>query len=351
MKYRTSFFILLTVFILSSCVQKNEIIEKNISDTINDPLNIDDYYLSITGSFNDDESVLNEVYAVYDFSENSIDKLLSVKATSTYPCGVCDLTNNIVYYSAADEVIIGERNILLDNVFSYDINTHNTTQITNYGYYMNRLIPVDDKLLFAGGRRSSAAVEFGWIDLSDNTVFYPECYSDVSTINVRDIAYSYVDESVYISWYSLSEQTQLDKEYRLKLDNGDASASRELAEYHLDKFYLSNSTALSVDSFRDFQLETIAISQTGDKIFMYGLQGETSIRLHDNNQTSDFTYPGSALAVMSPDGTSLYYISISETQSNGVPCTILNKYDFLSNSTEEITYFDFYINNMILLRK
>ena len=40
MKNRTSFLILLTVFILSSCVQKNETIEKNISDTIKEKIKL-----------------------------------------------------------------------------------------------------------------------------------------------------------------------------------------------------------------------------------------------------------------------------------------------------------------------
>lgn len=307
-------------------------------------LNIDNYYISLTGAFNNEDSVLSEVYAVYDFSEKTTEKLLSVEATSTYPCGVCDLPNNIVYYSAAEESDIVERSVMLDNVYAYDTNTHVTTQITDYGYYMNRMIPIGDKLYFAGGRRSSAAVEFGWIDLSDNTMAYPECYSDVKTINVRDIAYACADEAVYVSWYSLSEPSRLDKENR-------DSASRKLAENHLDKFNITDRTILSLESFSDFRIEKISLSQNGKKIFMYGENSETPMRLRDNDLTSDFKYPGSALAVMSPDGTALYFISVSEKQNNGVPCTILNKYDFLSGSTEEAAYFDFYVNNMILLHK
>lgn len=320
-----------------------ETTEKNISG-MDAKLNIDNYYLSLTGSFNNEDSVLSEVYAVYDFSEKTTEKLLSVEATSTYPCGVCDLKNNIVYYSAAEESDIGERSVMLDNVYAYDTNTHVTTQITDYGYYMNRMIPIGDKLYFAGGRRSSAAVEFGWIDLSDNTVAYPECYSDVKTINVRDIAYACADEAVYVSWYSLSEQSRLDKENR-------DSASRKLAENYLDKFNITDRTILSLESFSDFRIEKISPSQNGKKIFMYGENSETPMRLRDNDLTSDFKYPCSALAVMSPDGTALYFISVSEKQNNGVPCTILNKYDFLSGSTEEVVYFDFYVNNMILLHK
>lgn len=320
-----------------------ETTEENIS-CMDAKLNIDNYYLSLTGSFNNEDSVLSEVYAVYDFSEKTTEKLLSVEATSTYPCGVCDLPNNIVYYSAAEESDIGERSVMLDNVYAYDTNTHVTTQITDYGYYMNRMIPIGDKLYFAGGRRSSAAVEFGWIDLSDNTMAYPECYSDVKTINVRDIAYACADEAVYVSWYSLSEQSRLDKENR-------DSASRKLAENHLDRFNITDRTILSLESFSDFRIEKISLSQNGKKIFMYGENSETPMRLRDNDMTSDFKYPGSALAVMSPDGTALYFISVSEKQNNGVPCTILNKYDFLSGSTEEAAYFDFYVNNMILLHK
>ena len=179
-----------------------ETAEESTSEETDDTLSTDNYYLSITGSFNDDENILSEVYAVYDFYEKTTDKLLCVKATSTYPCGVCDLKNSVVYYSAAEETDMGGRTVMLDNVYSYDLNTRSATQITDYGYYMNRLIPIGGKLYFAGGRRSSAAVEFGWIDLSDNTVSYPDCYSDVKTINVRDIAYACEDEAVYVSWYS-----------------------------------------------------------------------------------------------------------------------------------------------------
>ncbi len=129
-----------------------------ISDVQNEfLLDINNYYLSITGSFNDTESKLHEMYATYDFATGSLSELFTIEATSGYPCGVCDLNNNIVYYSAAEETNIAGHNALLDNVYAYDLETNFTRQITKYGYYMNRMIPVDNKLLFSGGKRSSTA--------------------------------------------------------------------------------------------------------------------------------------------------------------------------------------------------
>lgn len=313
---------------------------------------INNYYLSITGSYNDENNVLSEVYAVYDFESDVLNKMHSVQATSSYPCGVCDLENNVVYFSAAEETDIGGHTVFLENVYAYYTDNHNLERITEYGYYMNRMIPVENRIYFAAGRRSSAAVEFGWIDLSDNnTVVYPEYYSDVETINVRNIEYNYASNSVYVAWYSLREQNALDKEFRERQDNGVKNNVRELASYNLDRIDINNSTISTVEQFRDFHLETFTLSQQADKILMFGLEAEPPMRLRENGETAGFDYPGSAMTAMSPDSESIYYITVSETETNGVPNTELKRYDFDTGVTEDIAQFDFYVNNMVLLLK
>lgn len=313
---------------------------------------IDNYYLSITGSYNDDNNILNEVYAVYDFESDTLNKIHSVQATSSYPCGVCDLKNNVVYYSAAEETELGGRTVFLDNVYAYHTDDQSVERLTDHGYFMNRMIPVEDKIYFAGGRRSSAAVEFGWIDLADsNTVVYPEYYAEVGTINVRNIEYSYATGSVYTAWYSLKEQSTLDKEYSERQESGAENNVRELASYYLDRIDINNETISTVEQFSDFHPETFTIDQQADKILMCAPEAEPPLRLRENGETAVFDYPGSAMTAMSPDSESIYYITVSETETNGVPNTELKRYDFDTGVTEDIAQFDFYVNNMVLLLK
>lgn len=308
-------------------------------------MNIENYYLSITGSFYNEKNALSEVYAVFDFDNNLTTKLLSIEATSSYPCAVCDLKNNMVYYAGAKETQCEGRIIMLDNVYAYDINTEETTQLTYYGYYMNRMIPVDDKLYFSGGKRSNTSVEFGYIDLTDNQVFYPDCYGEIGSINVRDIEYSYGEKAFYISWYSLVEQSRNNMEYSQHHE-----AERKIAERHLDKYDILSCSICPVESFCDFELESFSVSQNGCKILMYD-PSNNSFRIHENNNTYSTDFLGSALNALSPDGESLYYITISTEQSNGAPMTDLKKYDFSSKTIEVIAHFDFYVNNMVLLQK
>lgn len=352
MKGRFIILLMLTALMLTACTRDGAS-DTNQStagtepeqEEIADPLDIGNCFLSLTASYNDPESVLHEVYAVYDFKTGNLEEMLSLPATSSYPCGVCDLSEGIVYYSAAEETEINGRTVFLDNVYAYDSVSGQTSKITDYGYYINRMIPVDGKLYFAGGKRSSAAVQFGWIDLDDNSVVYPECYADVQTINVRDIVYSCTDRAFYIAWYSLKEQTQLDREAR------EQSSERKLAAYHLDRFDPADETCTPLEVFDDFQLETFSVSQDGDRVFLYGLQDDAPMRMRENGQTTEFTYPGSAMTVMSPDGTAMYYISVSENMTNGVPDTVLNCYDFASGKSTELAKFPFYVNNMVLLPK
>lgn len=311
---------------------------------------LNNYYLSITGSYNTDDDVLSEVYAVFDFSTGTLDKMLCVPATSSYPCGVCDLKNNVVYYSAAEETVMNDRLVLLNNVYAYHSDDKTVERITEKGCFMNRMIPVGDRLYFAGGMLSSISVNFGWVDITNHEIVIPDNYEDIAGINVRDIEYSYADEAMYLGWYSLAEQNKLDKEFYERQANKTENNVRELTQCYLDKIDVKTLEKNTVECFEDFRLETFTVSQKGTKIFMYGLESEDYF-LREDGVTSKFEYPGSALAVMSPDGESLYYINILSSETNGVPNTALLRYDFSTREITEITVFDFYTNNTVLLLK
>lgn len=311
---------------------------------------INNYYLSITGSYNTDDDVLSEVYAVFDFSTGTLDKILCVPATSSYPCGVCDLEKNAVYYSAAEETVMNDRLVLLSNVYAYHSDTETVEQITEKSCFMNRMIPVGDRLYFAGGMLSSTSVDFGWVDIANKEIVIPDSYDDIKGINVRYIEYSYADEAMYLGWYSLAEQNKLDKEFYERQINKTENNVRELTQYYLDKIDVKTLEKNTVECFRDFHLETFTVSQKDTKIFMYGLEAENYL-LREDGVTSKFEYPGSALAVMSPDGKSVYYINTLSSETNGVPNTSLLRYDFSTREITEIVDFDFYTNNMVLLLK
>ncbi len=306
-------------------------------------------YLSITGSFMNDEGVLSEIYCTYDPDSGTLDEYMRVPATSAYPCSVCDRKNRIVYYSAAVPEEIEGRSFMSENVYACHIDTGNIERITDYGTFMNRMILVGDRLYYCGGRRSSTAVELGCIDLKTGEAFVPDFYKDVKRINVRDISYNYDRDELTLSWYSLAEQSQLDQVFYQEQETLGNAAVHLLAPSTLDRIDMKTSEVKTLETITDGRPNLLTVSQSGDKILMYAEETDNPMLLYEAGEIKPFRYHGTALAALSPDGESVFYVQQLDKTLNGVPCCMLMRYDIMSEETAELIELPFYVNNMVLI--
>ncbi len=306
-------------------------------------------YLSITGSFMNDEGVLSEIYCTYDLDSGTLDEYLRVPATSAYPCSVCDEKNRIVYYSAAVPEEIEGRSFMSENVYACHIDTGNIERIIDYGSFMNRMILVGDRLYYCGGRRSSTAVELGCIDLKTGEAFVPDFYKDVKRINVRDISYNYDRDELTLSWYSLAEQSQLDQVFYQEQETLGNAAVHLLAPSTLDRIDMKTSEVKTLETITDGRPNLLTVSQSGDKILMYAEETDNPMLLYEAGEIKPFRYHGTALAALSPDGESVFYVQQLDKTLNGVPCCMLMRYDFASDKMTELMELPFYVNNMVMI--
>ena len=306
-------------------------------------------YLSITGSFMNDEGVLSEIYCTYDLDSGTLDEYLRVPATSAYPCCVCDRKNRIVYYSAAVPEEIEGRSFMSENVYACHIDTGTIERITDYGSFMNRMILADDRLYFCGGRRSMIGVEFGYVELETNQVVIPDYYQDIKGLNVRDISINFELDELTLCWYSETEQNQLDRLYYQEREERGDAAIRQLAPSTLDRIDMKTGELRTIKVFDDCRPVLLTVSQNGDKILMYAEETDNPMMLYQEGTVTPFHYHGTALSALSTDAESVYYAQRLDKELNGVPCCMLMRYDFASGKMTELIELPFYVNNMVMI--
>lgn len=306
-------------------------------------------YLSITGSYVDENGVLSESYCIYDLESGLLDEYYHVPATSSYPCCVCDMRNQIVYYSAAVPEEIEGHAFMSENVYAYNIDDGVIKQITDYGSFMNRMILTEERLYFCGGRRSMIGVEVGYIDLQTGEVVILDCYKDIKGLNVRDISYNYNLDELTLSWYSETEQNELNQIYYQEIEEIGNSALHQLAPSTLDQIDMKTGDIRTLAIFNDCRPNLLTVSQDGKKILLYVEESDDPIRLYEDGKINVLHYDGTALAALSQDGESIYFVRQLKKTLNGVPCCVIMRYDFASGEVEEMTEVPFYVNNMVLI--
>ncbi len=313
------------------------------------------YYISITGSYREN-GILSEVYATYELDSGGFKEHLKVPATSSYPCCVCDLTEGKVYYTVAEECELGGRVVMLDNLYVYDTVSGETSMLTTDGFFTNKMIKVDNRLYIAGAPLSTLGVRFCWIELDTKEMVCPDLFKTPGYTSIRDIAYSFERNEMYLTWYDGRAQNQLDQEFYLRQEDPMVTENiREITPRMLDVVDMDTLEVTTLDAFTDFQTELISVAQDGSRVYMYAIYAEDTgvnpFRLYENGASTDFTYPGTALALLDDDGDTLYYILQLTKETEGVPHTALYSYDFSSGDTTQLQEFPFYVNNMTMMKK
>lgn len=337
----------LLILILPSCSAAD-----SSDDFLNEEkyLNIDNYYLSLTGSY--DDGVLSEKYMTYDFAENSVDEKMCIDATSQYPVGVYDIQYNRVFYSASDECVINGKSVYLDNVYVKDLNTGVVSQITFDGLYINKMIPIRNKLYFIAGQRSKLSLQFGYIDLTDNSVIFSDLYNPDDVMGA-DIQYNASKDVLYFSWYSLAEQSELYRNFHDLQNEGKSPGYAGDADVHIDMVRCNLTEKERLMTVSETDVYTASVSSDQRHILISGVTSKEFlpvVRLH--TESLEQTLKGISITnnVISPDGGKIYFISAGD-ESDGIPCSVLYCYNINEATYIRLYQFDCYINNIALLPK
>lgn len=118
--------ILLVIVILTGC---------SISET----QDLKGLYLSISST---DEN-LKLTNLTYDFDNEKYTEEIELKLSSKYSLTVCDYKENVVYYTAKDSKE-------LDQIYRYDIEGKETTQLSDCFYAINYIIPREKDIFIVG---------------------------------------------------------------------------------------------------------------------------------------------------------------------------------------------------------
>ncbi len=315
--------------------------EPEIDNTIPSEDKESGYYLSITGTYQEN-SVYSEVYATYEIDLEKYTEHLKLPSTAAYPCSVCDLAEGKVYYSAAEESVIKDRLVMIDNIYVYDILSGEHRMLTTDGFFTCKMIKSGDRLYVTGSPLSTVGSYFGWIDFSSGEMIFPDLFEASGYTNFKDIAYSFQTNEMYLTWYDGKEQNRL---------NTEGGENRELAPSMLDVINMMTYEKKTLETFTDFRMELISPAQNGSKVFMYGTEAKVPIRLYENGKSEEYFYPGTALAVFDTDGDTLYFIRKTEKEIEGISHSALYSYDLTTEEVTELCEFPFYAKNMVMMKK
>lgn len=160
-------------------------------------------YISITnteyvnGTDTSDGMIMN-VYT-YDFHTKSITKTAELPYNSQYPLTVASLADDTIYYSGSGE---GKG----DELFSYDLKTKTTQQMSSGLFAINTIIPntVDNTLVLAAVKKGERPVKVMFFDKESHEItILNDNDSDTTT---WEIAYNPETSKTYAIQFSEEEQ-------------------------------------------------------------------------------------------------------------------------------------------------
>ena len=159
--------------------------------------NLNNDYISITCTTYDQLNTENMTTTIYQYipKTGKTTEVFSFPYTSQYPLGVFDSHSNTVYYTKRD-------NLNHDQIFSFNLKTKESTQLTNNLRAVNQIVPTKDKIFFVAS--INRVLRLGAIDKNSGTVSY---WGDEDT-NVETITINPSTEKIYVSFFSYKEDRE-----------------------------------------------------------------------------------------------------------------------------------------------
>lgn len=162
------------------------------------------YYLSITIPFEDENATVESGISIasytYDLKAENIEETdIAIDYTSQYPLGVYSKGKNTIYYS---ERVYNDKGKYGDELFSYNLDTKETKQLTTSIYAINDIIPTTDKIYLVAKKRQTRQLHIMYYSLTENKLIEPNLDSD---FNFELVSYDPISESLFGAAFLKSE--------------------------------------------------------------------------------------------------------------------------------------------------
>jgi hypothetical protein len=294
-----------------------------------------DQYLSMTyteyvNGKNTDKGMVMRVMT-YDLSSKKMTKLADVPYTSQYPLSVVSLPDHKIYYSAD----VDDKG---DQLFSYDLNSKKTEQLSDNLFAINRIVPTtpEGPLVLAAVKKGERTLKTIFYDKSTHTMqFLHDENLDMNTWSVfsengqdkqRDIA-------------AKKQTIMISPDYKVTEINTNTKQERPIIT-------LKNEQILSMSSSNDQLLLVTArfINHGNPEYSLVDIATGKRTKLELPISSRSFIY-------MSPDSKGIYYLG-SASQKNQEEGRGVYYYDFASKTQTPIfIQEEGFINNFMLLNK
>ncbi|WP_157668690.1 hypothetical protein [Lachnoclostridium phytofermentans] len=154
------------------------------------------YYLSITIPREDENSSVESGISIssytYDLSTGEMEETdTTIDYTSQYALGVYSKEHNSIYYS---ERVYNEAGNYGDELFSYNLDSKETKQLTTSLFAINDIIPTTDKIYLIAKKRRTRELHIMYYSLTENKLIEPNLDSD---FNFALISYDAVSDSLF----------------------------------------------------------------------------------------------------------------------------------------------------------
>lgn len=268
-------------------------------------------YLSITYTSYDNQEnaeggMTTGVY-VYDFKTKSLDRVAGFSYDTQYPLGVYDGENDRVYYT--------KRVDGCDQIFMTDLNANQETQLTDFLFAVNIIVPYENKIYFVGPKKDSRIIALGCYDLDTGKTSFWNDDGDTA------IAYLVLDrqkKKLYVSAFSYKEESN-------NMEHQHETEGFVYPDYTLYATELDFSATKKIYATKEEGM--IRILNDYDKVLLEirprVQETETNYLLIDteNGQVSDYSLPDGLINGMSffaGTGQGIYTIRGTEADERGI---------------------------------
>ncbi len=238
------------LLILSVCITISFFIFDNKQND-----NICEEYISITETCRNEKDELITTLSVLFLDEKESKSVFEFPYTAQYPLGVVDLADNMVYFSA-------DVNDVGDQIFSYNLKTKKTEQLTDNLFAINYIIPTKYAVYFVACKSGTSNLCLGAYDKRTGEIKY---WGDDRDTNIEDICIDKANEKIYLVTYS-------DKEDRYNLQHQD------------NGFTIAKHTVVELDF--DLQTSRELCNMDNEWIRMLVLNGDKLLIIYDHEYTN-----------------------------------------------------------------
>lgn len=209
-KKKLGYMLVICIFMLCSCGKEDEnnnidFANPNIkSNELEDKkIHLDDYLSISYTSYNDNsdpENGMTTHIILYDISNDKLIELNSVGYTSQYPLSIYSKHDNKIYYSSKN-LNTGKG----DELFSLDLDTGETRQLTNDLFAINYILPRKDDILLVAVKKKTRALRLIKYDKDSGNITYNNLEDDDT--DVWSIGLNVENENeFFIAKYSSEQQ-------------------------------------------------------------------------------------------------------------------------------------------------